>query len=368
MSDAFSLIIPTFNRPEFLQRLLSYYCDLRPAYEIVVADSSSGASLEANRKTVASAQQVLALTHNIHPPETPPYAKLIGTIESLPSAIVAICADDDFLVPEAISRCVEFLEQHPDYSIAHGNSVFVRVTAEGEIHETLTYPQRSIELDDAAERLEDHLRNYTATYYSVHRRDQLIANMHDADKNTVDYRFGELLPSCLSVIQGKAKSLDVLYMIRQADFSPPKYGEKMKAWEDLITSEEFPERYAKFRDCVAGELMKTSTLSRDAASGVVDRAFLSYVEANVQRQNPSVRRARQVIRSLPFARRAASLGREVLAAIRNPAAPEFEGDPNDVMSLPSLLDSRSPFHSQFMHIYRYLNQQSPAVANGNRNS
>jgi glycosyltransferase domain-containing protein len=367
MSDAFSLIIPTFNRPEFLQRLLNYYCDLRPTYKIVVADSSSGAPLEANRKLIASAQQVVALTHSVYPPETTPYAKLTDTIEAIPSAFVAICADDDFIVPDAITRCVEFLKQHSDYSIAHGNSVSVRVTAEGEIHEACTYPQRSIESESAGDRLEDHLGTYTATYYSVHRRDQLIANMHDADKYTVDYRFGELLPSCLSVIQGKAKSLDVLYMIRQADFSPPKYGEKMKPWEDLITSEEFPERYAKFRDCLAGELVKTSTLSPEGAGAVVDRAFLAYVEANVRRQNPSVRRARQVIRSLPFARRAASLGREVLAAIRNPA-PEFEGDPNDVMSLPSLLDSRSPFHSQFMHIYRYLNQQSPAMANGNRNS
>lgn len=349
-----TLIIPTFNRPVFLQRVLSYYSDLRAPFNIVVADSSSGAALEQNRKIVGSAQAGLKLDQQIYSADTTPFAKLSTTLKTICSTFVAICADDDFIIPDAIANCVAFLEHNPEYAIAHGCSVAVRVSAEGEIREASNYPQRSIELDEAGDRLEDHLRNYTATYYSVHRRSQLTANMQQAHYHTADYRLGELLPSCLSVIQGKAKSLEVLYMVRQADFEPPKYGEKTRSWEDLIGLDDFPERYARFRKCLVDELMEASTTSCDDANAIVDRAFLSYVAASVPRRNQQPHRIRQLVRRLPLARRAATIGRELLTMMTNPQPSDQEAGMNDPMSLPTLLDPSFSFHSQFMNVYRHI--------------
>ena len=359
--DAFSLVIPTFNRPVFLQRLLNYYCDLRASFGIVVADSSSGSALEENLSMTARAQQILDVKHQAYPSDTAPYKKLTDALGKIKSEYAAICADDDFITPDGVAAGVEFLQHNSGYSIAHGCAAAVWILSGGEIQGASTYPQRSIELDDAAARLEDHLRDYTATYYSIHRREQLVSNMERADAQTVDYRLGELLPSCLSVIQGKAKALDVLYMVRQADFEPPKYGEKMLAWDDLITRDDFPDRYEKFRACLADELTRASSANRDEANRVVDGAFLSYISATVSSKEDRatfVQRLRQIFRGLPLAPRLATMGRSLLGK-------KADTDKHDEMSLPNLLDPHSSFHSQFMNIYRYLDPKSVVATTAN---
>ena len=359
----FSLVIPTFNRAFYFERLLSYYSDLHFEHSIVVADSSSGSSLETNREVVEATQKNLNVSHQIYPADTPPYAKLVRTLCSLRSPYVAVCADDDFIIPSGLAKCVEFLDANPGYSIAHGYTTAVLVvrgdSEREQIKDASSYPQRGIELETAADRLVDHLSHYTATYYSVHRRAQLAVSLQRASDRTVDYRFGELLSSCLSLIRGKARRLDVLYMVRQADLEPPKYAEKMMPWHELLVVEDFPKRYAEFRDCLADELMHASTLSVEEANAVVDRGFASYLAENVTSNNDHgqrpLDRALRAIRSLPLAVRAAILDGEFLGMIRDPRQSYRRvAAMQDKMSLPSLLNARSPFHSDFMHVYRHL--------------
>src|SRR5205807_487 len=78
-----------------------------------------------------------------------------------------------------------------------------------------SYRQRAIESADPLERLRDHLSNYTATFYSLHRRADLQRNLALTYDYAPDYQFGEILPSSLSVIQGKVACIDALYVVRQ---------------------------------------------------------------------------------------------------------------------------------------------------------
>jgi len=45
-----TIIIPTYNRPRYLKRILSYYDNHGRAFNIVVADSSSNENKEINKK------------------------------------------------------------------------------------------------------------------------------------------------------------------------------------------------------------------------------------------------------------------------------------------------------------------------------
>jgi glycosyltransferase domain-containing protein len=368
----FSLVIPTYNRPQFLERLLHYYVDQNFSHPIVVADSSSGSALEANQKLITSFQGSLSITYRVFSPDTAPYLKLAATIRSLEDKYVAICADDDFIVPDALDRCVDFLEENADWAIAHGRTTAVRVLDTGEGNEIVgayTYPQRTIDSADPVERLEDHLRCYTATYYSVHRRTQLAKNLQLANDQTIDYRFGELLPSCLSIIQGKSKCLDVLYMVRQADSgsATSKYSEKMLPWDDLLLVGDFSIRYSKFRGCLEEELAAVSGTSTAEAQAVVDEGFRAYLarnlsvdEANKSRNRMPKERAYRLVRTLRLATQMAIVDRRFLRMIRDPRSSYREAltrgsfSRSDEMSLPALLNSRSPFHEQFMKVYKYM--------------
>ena len=105
-----TVIIPAHNRPERLRRLLGYYsgCGLR----ILVPDSSD----QCYNGDVSSPD----VTY-IHRPGLHFLLKIKEILPLISTDYVLYCADDDFIVPSAIARMVEFLDDNPDYSIAQGH-------------------------------------------------------------------------------------------------------------------------------------------------------------------------------------------------------------------------------------------------------
>ena len=53
MSDC-SILIPTYNRPNYLKRLLTYFNQLNISNQIIIVDSSIDLLKETNRKTISS--------------------------------------------------------------------------------------------------------------------------------------------------------------------------------------------------------------------------------------------------------------------------------------------------------------------------
>jgi glycosyltransferase domain-containing protein len=362
----FSLVVPTYNRPFFLQRLLRYYADLVFPHPIVVADSSFGPALEQNRKLLESVRNVLSISHQVYLHTINPYDKLAAALGSLESPYAGVCADDDFLVPEGIAKCLDFLKSHPDYVMAHGLSMAFIATGDGvdqlnSIQSAATYPQNTIDSDSAIERLADHLARYTATYYSVHRRPQLQSNLQRSARLTVDYRFGELLASCLSIVQGKARCLNALYMVRQIELTPPtrKYSEKMLPWREILKVNDFPARYTRFRDCLIEELTAVSGISIERAADAVDRSFGKYISQCTSAAPTSVNspaaRFYRLMKTMPAAVLKAIVDRQLMPLIRAPRASYRRVLAlQDEMSLISLLNPKSPFHKEFMQVYKYL--------------
>lgn len=249
--------------------------------------------------------------------------KLAGAVEKVNTPYVVICAEDDFILLDALAPCLEFLDSHRDYSVVRGygkwivphddtrrlypseviwNGIVECVDSladhpdyyrqDGSFTIELTpsqkefrnppllykidpYYQRAVELDRAENRLKDHLNSYSTTFYSVHRCEELKKNLQSARTETKDVRFGELFPSCLSVIQGKMKNLDLLYMVRE--WSPVSTGTTSVTMFDLITGNDYGERYARFRSSLVKELALCASISEEDANRVINEAFLQYL-------------------------------------------------------------------------------------------
>ncbi len=277
------LIIPTHNRPHWFGRLLLYYRQVGLDIPVVVADSSQGESLERNRAIIESAGATLRITHRVFDPTLGFNGKVVPTLADCDSEYVVFCGDDDFMPPSGIAACVEFLRVHPDYAAAHGQTVMFQFPEDAEQRtdprkgiRCLPYRQRSIEMDDPAVRLLDHLVNYTPTFYSVQRRKVMLADLEKNAKATQDFRFGELLPSCLTVVHGKVKKLEnVLFNVRQEHKT--SFNLQESSFESLLSLPDFSERYRGFREVLTEELARVTGQPTSTHTEQVDDAFWGYV-------------------------------------------------------------------------------------------
>ncbi len=317
-----TMIVPTFNRPQYIRRFFQYYSARQCPYSIIIADSSSEPSASANYDIISSHQSSLNIQYQKYDSSLVPIQKLAKVVENTESKYVVLCSDDDFIIQKALDQCLAFLEQNPDYSLAHGSAVWLlpaspdanpppnsaldtailQCVASMEEHPELPfdrdftvsltpdagitdspsqnlivkpYRQRTIDNVSPSKRLENHLDGYSTTYYSMQRRNSMLKNLRLAVSLTEDYRFGELLPSCLSIIQGKAKCMDSLYLVREWHANSTATG--VATIFDLLTGNDYSSRYMRFRNCLAEELMAGLQLSAEEAEAVVNKSFLQFL-------------------------------------------------------------------------------------------
>ncbi len=351
---AVAIVIPTWkNRASLWLRQATYYANVGHTETVYVGDSSEYDEPEQLMEAVGR----LASRANIN------YTRLpgLGDTEAISALLhsagepyAAFCGDDDFLVPTSLRKCAEFLERNKEYSTVHGlgamcivepNGSFDRVRAVGR------YAIRSSVQSNASERLKDYLASYFVTLFSVHRTQEFRSDIDQA-LAIPDRHFRELLPGCLSVVRGKVKLLDCLYLLRTEHdlrFSPV---DRM----DWVAGSDWARSYGIFRDVLADAVAQEDGLSRDESREIVKQAFWPYLSQTLSKgfpvANPKpVERFKQIFRAAPGA----------MTAWRSmrPFLPGGRGQ----LTLNSLMRPASPYHQDFMPIYQVITEMAtPQVA------
>jgi glycosyltransferase domain-containing protein len=290
MSDC-TIIIPTYNRPGYLKRLLSYYKDFHIPYNIIITDGSSEDIKKANRETVSlfDTAKILHLDH--YPHETGLYERLFDAAKQAGTKYSVICADDDFITPNGLIQSVAFLEANPDYSVAHGKYIGFRrednKRGEKSFYWTNASSAESIIFDDPAKRLLLHLSEYDVpTFYAVHKTELLKMMLEETLPFVGDYVFSELLPSMLALIYGKMKCLDSWYYARNAG-SVRLYS--VPSMLDYMRKGTYKAQYALFRKCLATHLSRQAQLNLETSGEIVDKAMEAYMSKYNSKVNLSTR-------------------------------------------------------------------------------
>jgi glycosyltransferase domain-containing protein len=192
----YSVVIPTYNRPAYLKRILSYYHQYGTGLPIVIADSSSEENKKLNRETVSSFQDAFFTYLDRYDPSTSFWHKIVDALQQVSTGYCVFCADDDFVTPNGINQSVDFLEHNPDYTVAHGSYIRFRLEGNGPDKRYFglnmycspefnalsnpasglrnIYAGLSIVFPGAVERLRYKLADYPIpTFYAVHRTDFL---------------------------------------------------------------------------------------------------------------------------------------------------------------------------------------------------
>ena len=283
-NNRFCMIIPTYNRPDYLRRILNYYNEYGRDYDIcniIVADSSSGENERINKETISSLSS-LNTSHRHYPSDVKRcfYYKIADSLNQAKTEYCVVCADDDFITPHGIKMAIEFLENNPDFTCAHGSYIAFYSKADERARQQFywmpIYPYKSITSPDAKTRLLLGFSNYCQTFYAVHRTDFLNMIWKETMKFASDTRFQEFLPSMLALVYGKMKRLDVLYDAREKMVDSA--GSTSKNLRDFIKDGTYNEKYAGFKECLAIHLSRTSQPNIDEAKKVVDEGMTAYMK------------------------------------------------------------------------------------------
>ncbi len=258
-SSKTTLLVPTFNRPFHLRRLLKYYETSGFQGQIRILDSS-----EQNKGT-ADEFSALHLTWQHFDSEIGMLDKAQHGLSLVDTSYVQWCADDDFIDPIGITECERFLESAPDYVAAQGKCVHFRVTGRSSAHVTperiRDEPMFDVAADSSVARLFQHVVNYRPTHYALQRTEQLTQDLNRvAQISGPSLTLLEPMHSFNCVVAGKVKRLPVSFEYREQHVQ--RLSGRIPGWVDLITSEDWLGQFRILKDFVA-DLLTRHGISED---------------------------------------------------------------------------------------------------------
>jgi len=342
-----SIIVPTMNRPGLLLRLVEYFNVLNFKGKILIGDSSDKEVYSETKSALENYLNKLDICH-IHLPNRSVAAAVLDMNEYLTTSYACLIPDDDFLVPQTIKNCIEFLDEHDDYVAAHGVGVLIACSSgdSGNIESVGYYSQTVSEDSKSSIRLCEHLKNYSVTLFSVHRTEvwrKMFIDTPVPEKNTLscDSSFrDELLPCCLSVAYGKVKQINGLYLVRQVH----KERYLLPGWYQWITDEKWFPSFLWFRNKITTVISEVDNISMKDAQVTFDMGFEMYLQKTFEPSVPEslLWRIRNIIkRGIPLA------GLAMLRRFRSKLLTEK-------ISLESLMDDSSPYNMDFIPIYNIV--------------
>lgn len=292
-----TIIIPTYNRSNSLNRVLSFYNSFNEEVNVIVADSSSDEIKKLNKKIVLSFTGMNILYIDHYKDNINPFQKFADSAQCVTTEFSVFCGDEDFITREGIERSIVFLKTNPDYSVAHGRYLSLLVNTNTNKDKKFrwcfgTNPV-SIEFNDAIDRFRYHLSEYVVpTIYGVHRSNAFMLAYGEELKNLIDpFIFGELLASLITVILGKVKYLDTLYAVRSAR----KSGRSYPSIPDSVKDGTYFKKYTEFKRHILSYLAIYSDLKNDELGKIIDMATEVYLKKSYPKDSLSTRKSKKKV-------------------------------------------------------------------------
>ena len=265
-SDALTIIVPTRNRSAFLRRLLRFMSQMKVRSTIVVTDSSDSDQLDQNDRIIASHSSDLKLKHV--PDARGMIPKCRHAVEAVETPYTVFCADDDFLLPDSASACIDFLETHHDYGCAMGSWVYLNHESGNRCHQT-----RCFALDDAnpLQRSRKLAKDWFSNFYAVYRTEPLSRAWVLTDEST-DYErarvFPETLLAQLCALNCKMAILPNLHSLLAL------HDDNEHRKTPLIADESSAaELYARFENAFTCEIVRCSGCDESTARSFVNHQY-----------------------------------------------------------------------------------------------
>lgn len=272
------LFIPTYNRPAFLKKLLTYYSFEGSWLNIFVIDSSLPEFKKVNKGIVQNIKsKKIRYISEFSSKKTHPHFIFGKMLKYAKSNYSVFCADDDFIIPSAIRKCLSFLEKNPSYVAAHGTYLSFFVTKNNDFLWKFIYPYKTIADKSPINRLKKHLSEYYQVLWSVRKtKDVKLAYKTFLESKPNPYLFGELMPDMATLVLGKMKRLPVLYSLRRHASS---FGGNWPTLLDAHKNGQLAEEYDKFKSGLAKLLFNKYKIRYQESTRLVDSKWNTYLKS-----------------------------------------------------------------------------------------
>lgn len=214
-----TIVIITFNRYSYLLRLLNFYKDYDFHPKILILDSSDHEPVDGELLCLLDSSNILWKRYD---PEIFFTSKIADGLQYIKTEYVVLAADDDFLFPGALEKCIEFMRLNPAYSSCHGlyylhfpmSNLGYKSIGLAPLYEAGTFLGGDVSWK---KRVNNYLCGTYAYYplYAVHRVFEFKRIWKHADKCVFDWGLSELVPCVLSLIIGKMCVLEMPYASRE---------------------------------------------------------------------------------------------------------------------------------------------------------
>ena len=289
-SDDVSVLIPTKNRPHFLLDLLNYYKARRFKGNILIGDSSSPDIFNEISDYISRNLSELNI-ELFHFPDTKPGPVIKRLLNDVVTNYIVLLSDDDFVLPNSISRCIDFLESNPEYSAAHGKGLLMNAEFRAgrlDVSSVQDYRQAVCMSDSSAGRVREIFANYAVSGYSVCRREVLIRVLNSVpDSVGPNYNnafYDEIIQVSLTAALGKIAELDILHLIRLDHGERGSFGD----FDSWMTQPSWHPSYSDFINKTALLIKEIDGVPYEDALDSANHAFSLYINSNKNRNGSNI--------------------------------------------------------------------------------
>lgn len=278
------------NRFEFVKRLIYYYASQESPHTLYIGDASQ----ESQQQAIQHLANECCCTDRVkyfHWQSLNDRETISKLAEVATEDYCAFTGDDDFLLPDSLTKCAEVLSREHDYRTAQGKGVVLSLDRSGPYGKIKSYgdywKKNEITSDSGVERLRQFGMHQWSLQFSVHRRSEFIEDSKDY-KRISNRSIGELLHCFTFICKGKSKFVDCLYIVRHVH--DQQY--LLPGFLDWFSSPDWASSYKLFETSIAETLQCIDGISNKEARQVVREEFQKYLERTLRRRN-GIKNARE---------------------------------------------------------------------------
>lgn len=268
MGNDYTVVIPTYNsRINYLNRILDYFSQFH--LNIIIVDSSS--EPYANSKDYRF--------DYLHLPDSGYASKLLIALNKVSTKYALLCADDDFVIPESIDQCVNFLDENPDYASVQGN-----IVAFEKNREVTNFPWMTgtynLDINDnlPSSRITSLYKQHIYLHYSVHKKENLLETFKVTESFDDGFAASttEQLLNIIGVINGKHKVLPIFYYV--SEFAQNSGRNLYKSLGYFKKAPKYRESFELYVSQIAQKLSDKEDLTFHESKDKIDEIFDSFTE------------------------------------------------------------------------------------------
>jgi len=256
MLDNITFVIPTYKRYSHLKRLLKFYNSYNLHSHFLILDSSP---FDPQDETLLRMLNAKNVTWKRYDKNIFFARKVSDGCRNISTDYAVLNADDDFIIPGSIEKCIEKLTKNLDLSSVYGY-YFHHSSYENSKKSKFSIGRiykggKGAMQESARDRMVNYLNGgVVPPFYSVQKSNIFKLIWNETGKFTSMWGLGEILPCCLTLIYGKVELLPIFFASREPNDYQFVDNEMSKQWYS-------EDRIKKATKCIAQHLSKVENIS-----------------------------------------------------------------------------------------------------------